>query len=125
MHGSSSLVPSRRILGMRVAAMSYQHAAAEILHWRSLGESRYDCAATVNNVIEAHDHSAYREVRDGADLVTPDGVPLVWALRLLGVRGPTRVYGPDLTPIVCERAAALRIPVGCYRVLWERTRGPR
>jgi N-acetylglucosaminyldiphosphoundecaprenol N-acetyl-beta-D-mannosaminyltransferase len=114
MRGSLGLVPSRRILGMRVDATTYQHAAGEILRWGSLRESRYVCVATVNNVIEAYDHPAYREVMDGADLVTPDGMPLVWALRLLGVGGATRVYGPDLTPILCERAAALGIPVGFY-----------
>ena len=114
MGGPSSLVPTRRILGMRVDATSYQHASAEILRWGSLGESRYVCIATVNNVIEAYDDPAYHQVMDGADLVTPDGVPLVWALRLLGVEGATRVYGPDLTPILCERAAALGVPVGFY-----------
>jgi N-acetylglucosaminyldiphosphoundecaprenol N-acetyl-beta-D-mannosaminyltransferase len=110
----SVVVPTRRVLVMRVDATSYQHATAEILRWGGLGESRYVCIATVNNVIEAYDDPAYREVMDGADLVTPDGVPLVWALRLLGVDGATRVYGPDLTPILCERAAALGVPVGFY-----------
>jgi UDP-N-acetyl-D-mannosaminuronic acid transferase (WecB/TagA/CpsF family) len=78
MGGPSSLVPTRRILGMRVDATSYQHASAEILRWGSLGESRYVCIATVNNVIEAYDDPTYHQVMDGADLVTPDGVPLVW-----------------------------------------------
>jgi N-acetylglucosaminyldiphosphoundecaprenol N-acetyl-beta-D-mannosaminyltransferase len=112
--GSSSPVPARRIIGTRVDATSYQHAAAEILRWGMLGESRYVCVANVNNLIEAYDDPAYHEVMDRADLVTPDGVPLVWALRLLGVAGATRVYGPDLTPMLCERAAALGVPVGFY-----------
>jgi N-acetylglucosaminyldiphosphoundecaprenol N-acetyl-beta-D-mannosaminyltransferase len=87
-----------------------------------LGESRYVCIATVNNVIEAYDDPAYQEVMDGADLVTSDGVPLVWALRLLGVDGATRVYGPDLTPILCGRGAALGVPVrfyGVHRRCWR------
>ena len=105
----AAVVPTRRVLGMRVDATSYQHATAEILRWGSLGESCYVCIATVNNVIEAYDDPAYRAVMDGAALVTTDGVPLVWALRLLGVDGATRVYGPDLTPILCERAAALGV----------------
>jgi N-acetylglucosaminyldiphosphoundecaprenol N-acetyl-beta-D-mannosaminyltransferase len=99
---------------MRVDATSYPHSTEQILHWASLRESRYVCIATVNNVIEAYDNRAYHEVMDGADLVTPDGMPLVWALRLLGVRGATRVYGPDLTPILCEHAATLGVPVGFY-----------
>src|SRR4029450_4911479 len=104
----------RRVLGMRVDGTSYERAATEILRWASRGESRYVCIATVNNVIEAHDNPAYQRVMEEADLVTPAGMPLVWALGLLGVRGATRVYGPDLTPILCQRAAAAGIPVGFY-----------
>jgi N-acetylglucosaminyldiphosphoundecaprenol N-acetyl-beta-D-mannosaminyltransferase len=107
-------VEARRIVGMRVDATSYTHAAEEILRWAHLGESRYVCVATVNNVIEAHDDPGYGAVMEGADLVTPDGMPLVWGLRLLGVPGATRVYGPDLTPVICERAAEQGIPVGFY-----------
>jgi len=111
---STSAVEARRVLGMRVDATSYEHAATEILGWASHGEPRYVCIATVNNVIEAHDNPAYQRVMEDADLVTPDGMPLVWGLGLLGVRGATRVYGPDLTPILCQRAAAAGIPVGFY-----------
>jgi len=107
-------VEARRVVGMRVDGTSYEHATTEIIGWASRGESRYVCIATVNNVIEAHDNPAYQRVMEDADLVTPDGMPLVWGLSLLGVRGATRVYGPDLTPILCERAAAAGIPVGFY-----------
>ena len=109
-----SAVATRRLLGVRVHATSYDHATAEILRWAGRGESRYVCVATVNNVIEAYDNPAYQRVMEGADLTTPDGMPLVWGLGLLGVRGATRVYGPDLTPILCERAAAEGIPVGFH-----------
>jgi N-acetylglucosaminyldiphosphoundecaprenol N-acetyl-beta-D-mannosaminyltransferase len=65
-------------------------------------------------VMEAHDSAAFQQVLLDADLVTPDGMPVVWALRLLGVRSATRVYGPDLTPLVCRAAAARGLPVGFY-----------
>jgi N-acetylglucosaminyldiphosphoundecaprenol N-acetyl-beta-D-mannosaminyltransferase len=99
---------------MRVDATSYAHAAQEVLRWARRGESRYVCVATVNNVIEAYDDPRYRAVMEAADLVTPDGMPLVWGLRLLGVRGATRVYGPDLTPVICQLAAEQGVPVGFY-----------
>jgi N-acetylglucosaminyldiphosphoundecaprenol N-acetyl-beta-D-mannosaminyltransferase len=107
-------VAARHILGMRVDATSYAHAAHEILGWAHHGESRYVCVATVNNVIEAYDDPAYGAIMEAADLVTPDGMPLVWALRLLGVPTATRVYGPDLTPVVCQLAAEEGVPVGFY-----------
>jgi N-acetylglucosaminyldiphosphoundecaprenol N-acetyl-beta-D-mannosaminyltransferase len=99
---------------MRVDATSYAHAREEILRWAESGESRYVCVATVNNVIEAHDNPEYGAMMEAADLVTPDGMPLVWGLRLLGVPGATRVYGPDLTPAVCELAAERGVLVGFY-----------
>ena len=107
-------VPARRILGMRVDATSYAQAAQEILAWAHKGESRYVCVATVNNVIEAYDDPEYGAIIEAADLVTPDGMPLVWGLRLLGVEAATRVYGPDLTLVVCRLAAEQGIPVGFF-----------
>jgi N-acetylglucosaminyldiphosphoundecaprenol N-acetyl-beta-D-mannosaminyltransferase len=112
--GLGTRAEARRILGMRVDATSYVHAANEVLRWARKGESRYVCIATVNNVIEAHDDPDYRAIMEAADLVTPDGMPLVWGLRLLGVATATRVYGPDLTPVVCQLAAAVGVPVGFY-----------
>ena len=39
---------------------------------------------------------------NGADLVTSDGVPLVWGLKLLGLSAAERVYGPTLIPKLCK-----------------------
>ena len=65
-------------------------------------------------VMETHDDPEYRGIVNGADLVTADGVPLVWALRLLGVAHAARVYGPQLTPVLCKRAAEAGVPIGFY-----------
>jgi lipopolysaccharide/colanic/teichoic acid biosynthesis glycosyltransferase len=56
----------------------------------------------------------YNTTMEATDLATPDGMPLVWGLRLLGVPEASRVYGPDLTLWVCEEAACRGIPVGFY-----------
>ena len=105
---------SRRILGMRVDATTYDAAAAQIVSWARSSEPRYVCVATVNNVMEAHDDPRFHVVMDRADLVTPDGMPLVWGLRWLGVQDATRVYGPDLTPVVLDIAERDGVPVGFY-----------
>lgn len=105
---------SRILLGTRVDATSYSDAAIRICAWAQEGESRYVCAANVHMLMEAHDEPEYRDIVNGSDLVTADGMPLVWLLRLLGVRRASRVYGPDLALAVCELAAARRIPIGLY-----------
>ncbi len=102
------------VVGMKVNATSLQHAACTVCEWAVSKESRYVCVATVNNVMEAFDSTDFQSIMNQADLVTPDGMPLVWALRSLGHKNATRVYGPDLTPIVIERAAEARIPIGFY-----------
>jgi N-acetylglucosaminyldiphosphoundecaprenol N-acetyl-beta-D-mannosaminyltransferase len=49
-----------------------------------------------------------------ADLITPDGKPLVWALRLLGVSNPSQVRGADLVLHTVERAAREGLSIGLY-----------
>ena len=107
-------VQHRYILGMRVDATSYGGATERVLAWARTGESRYVCVATVHMVMEAYDDPGFRDAVNAADLVTPDGMPLVWMLRLLGVRGQQRVYGPDLTLHVCRAAARESVRVGFY-----------
>jgi N-acetylglucosaminyldiphosphoundecaprenol N-acetyl-beta-D-mannosaminyltransferase len=105
---------SRYVLGMRVDATSYEDASRRVVRWARDGRSAYVCVATVHMIMEAFDSSAFRRVVNGADLVTPDGRPLVWALRILGVGGATQVRGTDLTTHVVERAAREGIPIGLY-----------
>jgi len=105
---------SRHILGMRVDRTSYRDAAERVLGWARAGESRYVCVASVCSVMEAYDSSDFLRIMNEADLVTPDGMPLVWGLRMLGARDATRVYGPDLTLALLSAATRERVPVGFY-----------
>src|ERR1700722_5466704 len=106
--------PERFIIGARVHCTSYAHTTQLVHDWAEQRSSRYVCVATVNNVMEAWDSPEFKTITNEADLVTPDGMPLVWGLKLLGYRQATRVYGPDLTPIVLQMAMENRIPVGFY-----------
>jgi N-acetylglucosaminyldiphosphoundecaprenol N-acetyl-beta-D-mannosaminyltransferase len=99
---------------MKVSSTSYSHARQTIRAWAQQGASRYVCVASVNNVMGAYDSPEFQRVMNQADLVTPDGMPVVWGLRLLGHRAASRVYGPDLTPILLEMAAESGFPVGFY-----------
>ncbi len=102
------------ILGIRVDPTSYRQATDDILTWAKAGESRYVCVANVHMVMEAYDHADYQTIVNAADLVVPDGMPLVWMLRRMGHPVQKRVSGPDLMLHVLERAAEQNIPVGFY-----------
>lgn len=104
----------RSILGVKVNATSYESATQLVLEWAQERTSRYVCVTSVHGVIEAYDNLSFRTVLNSADLVTPDGMPLVWALRLLGIKAATRVYGPNLTLHVCRAAAEAEMPIALY-----------
>lgn len=104
----------RLSLGMRVDCTSYAAATRRIIHWAKRGQSRSVFAANVHTVMEAYDDPRFKEFINQADLVTADGMPLVWSLRLQGLRQASRVYGPDLTPAVLKAAEQERINVGFY-----------
>lgn len=99
---------------MRVDATSYEDAARRVARWADGSRSAYVCVASVHMVMEAFDSAPFRGVVNGADLVTPDGKPLVWALKGLGLGDASQVRGTDLTSRVVERAARERIPIGLY-----------
>ncbi len=72
------------ILGVSVAANSYSSVVAKSLKWAETCDSRVLIFANVHVVMEAVDSASYRDCLNQADIISPDGVPLVWALRLLG-----------------------------------------
>lgn len=109
-----STVQSRTLLGTRVDATSYRHLERSVARWIAAGEAAYICVTSVHGIMEAHDDHGFQAVLNAANLITPDGMPLVWGLRLLGVRSATRVYGPDLTDAICAWASRADIPVGFY-----------
>jgi len=101
------------ILGVRVSALSLDETADRILEWASgspRGEApRYVCATSVHGLVEAAQHVSFREILNGASIVTADGMPLVWLGRLIGSRGMERVYGPDLLLEVARQSVARRV----------------
>jgi N-acetylglucosaminyldiphosphoundecaprenol N-acetyl-beta-D-mannosaminyltransferase len=104
----------RRILGIGVDATSYEDATERVMEWARRGESRTVCLGVVASVMEARESAKYRAALEEADLVTADGMPLVWMLRGLGARPASRVYGPELTIAVLGAAQAAGIAVGFY-----------
>lgn len=103
-----------RLLGVRVDCTSYIAATKRVIQWAREGRPSMVCLGNVHMVMTAYDDPEFATVLESADLVTHDGMPLVWALRLLGHRMLERVYGPHLMLFVCQAAAKRGIPIGLY-----------
>ncbi len=109
------VLPARaEVLGIPLAVSDYD----EVLDWMeaaiAAGERAYVTAAAVNLVMSAREQADVMAATLGATLAVPDGQPLVWALRALGHRRATRVYGPDLMAGFCARAARREVSVFLY-----------
>ena len=106
-----------RILGMRVDHVEFDTATALISDWAAAapGSGRVVCAANVHMAMEAHDDPGFRAIVNAADLVVPDGVPMVWAQRALGLPQQRRVrVTPDLLLELFAICEARGIRLGLY-----------
>jgi len=102
------------ILGVQIHPTSYQQVCIFIYGQQENKKSCYICAANVHMVMEAYDSPSYQQVINDADIVTPDGMPLVWMLRRMGYPNQERVYGPTLMVKLLEMANDESIPVGFF-----------
>lgn len=101
------------LLSICLSTGSYPDFMARLLALAGAGSS-YVCVANVHMVVEAHRDPAFAAVVNGADLITPDGMPLTWGLRLLhGIR-QDRVAGMDLLPDLLREAERQAVAVYFY-----------
>ncbi len=90
------------VIGFPVAASSFDAQLKIILEWASSRESKVVFVANVHMLMEAYWHPDFSFILKSADLVTPDGMPLVWMMRLMGAREQNRVSGMDLLLSLCK-----------------------
>lgn len=95
-------IPQVNILGMNLNAVNIPRTLKIIERWLEECQSRYICLANVYAVTESQHDENLRHIYNHADLVTPDGMPLVWLSRLRGFSQVRRVYGPDLLREFCK-----------------------
>lgn len=104
----------RKIINSTINVENYKESTYKIIASAKLPFNYRVHLSNTHMVMEGYDETSFQEVINTAELVVPDGVPLVWALKLLGHKEATRVYGPTLTLHVCEAAASEDIPIGLY-----------
>ncbi|PZD71171.1 N-acetylglucosaminyldiphosphoundecaprenol N-acetyl-beta-D-mannosaminyltransferase [Acaryochloris thomasi RCC1774] len=96
-----------------IHALSLNQHVQQIIRWAKQNMSRSVCVANVHMLMEAHWNNTFRQILRSADLVTPDGMPLVWMLRLLGAYGQERVAGMDLFTGLCQEAQSQNVSIFC------------
>lgn len=113
------------LLSLSVSTGSYKDITGSILDLAQNRTSSYTCVANVHMLVEAHLDKNFASVVNNADVITPDGKPITWGLRLMHHQLQDRVAGMDLLPSLLEGACERKVPVfflgGTERML-ERTK---
>lgn len=86
-----------KVLGVRVNAVQIPDVVETLCQWISeRGRSRFVAVTGMHGVMEARQSAEFHQILSDADLVVPDGMPLVWVGRSCGLNLRRRVYGPEL-----------------------------
>ena len=96
------------LLGAAISAINMSKAVEAIDAWIARREPHYVSVTPAHAVMEAFRDPEFRRILNRSGLTTPDGMAIVWLLRLHGHRHVERVYGPDLMLAVCEAGLSRR-----------------
>lgn len=96
-------LPKVKVTGVSVTALKLNEQVETMVKWAKQRLSKVVCVANVHMLIESRSNDALRTALGHADLVTPDGMPLVWMMRSLGIDSQNRVAGMDIFVDVCQR----------------------
>jgi N-acetylglucosaminyldiphosphoundecaprenol N-acetyl-beta-D-mannosaminyltransferase len=99
---------SARVAGLDFDALSEQQVVARIIADLEDGRGGWVVTPNIDICRQLRHDPAARALVGGASLVVADGMPLVWASRLLGDPLPERVTGASLIFTLSAAAAAAR-----------------
>jgi N-acetylglucosaminyldiphosphoundecaprenol N-acetyl-beta-D-mannosaminyltransferase len=101
----ASLSGTIDVCGVRIDAVDLQGAVERVVSLVREGTPRYVVTPNVDHIVKLRRDPSFRQAYRGASVVLADGVPVLWASRLLGRPLAAKVSGSDLFPALCARAA--------------------
>lgn len=89
------------ILGILINPVNMSQALTTITGWVEDRTSNYVCVTPIHGIMECQNDPDLPRIFNASGLTVPDGMGVVWLLRLMGHAEVSRVYGPDLMQAVC------------------------
>ncbi len=103
-----------QVVALRVNVCDYDSAIARVAELVKRQNGGYVCVSTVHMVMEGYDNPNYAAQVNAADLITPDGMPLVWMQKLQGIKQASQVRGTTLMMKLFAFAESNNLTVGFY-----------
>lgn len=102
----SKIIERVNLLGVNIDNVTMAEALNRIEQMLRSGRFSYIVTENVDNLIKLQSDIKFRRIYEAAELVVPDGVPLLWASKVMGAPLRERVNGTDLFVEMCGIAAA-------------------
>ncbi len=93
------------ILGTPVDILDMDQTLARLEQFIQVGHFHQVATANTDFLVNAVSDPELQHILRNSDMVVPDGMPLVWASRIMGSPLPERVTGADLVPRLVGLAA--------------------
>lgn len=91
--------------GIEIDNLAMQEAIDKIEELIKNVKSSYVVTPNAAHIVLLQKDKEFKKIYQGARLVIPDGMPLLWGAKILGRPLKERVAGSDLLPVFCEIAA--------------------
>jgi len=105
---------TKRLISINISLGNYERFITELLLLAQRKEFSYVCVANVHMLVEAYKDLHFQTIVNSADMVTPDGYPLVKGLRLLHGIKQDRVAGMDILPDLLKLSEKQNLSVFFY-----------
>lgn len=96
------------LFGLQIDVVTFGQAVILLTEQVTHRPAKVIVTPNVDHVLSLDEDPALRDVYDSADFKFADGMPIVWASKLLGKPLPERVTGADLFVAICQQAVVLR-----------------
>lgn len=110
----NQLKKRKKIITLDVSIGNYNQFIDQIIQYSENRESSYVCVSNVHMCIETYFDPNFAKEVNSANLVTPDGMPLAKAIRLIYGIKQDRVAGMDLMPDLIKKAEEKNLGVYFY-----------
>ena len=103
-----------RAVSLYPDVLDHDRAVERVAEMVSRGSGGYVCFSTVHMIMESHATPEFGAKVNAADMIVPDGMPIVWMQKIQGRKHATRVRANDLMILLCEYAEQHQLKVGFY-----------
>jgi N-acetylglucosaminyldiphosphoundecaprenol N-acetyl-beta-D-mannosaminyltransferase len=97
----STKIKIQNILSVKISVVDLNTTVFQVKNNIDNLNTSYVCCVPAHSIMDCYVHPEFLPAFNNSYLNSPDGMAVVWILKLLGYKEVGRVYGPDLMNALC------------------------